>query len=90
MSYQIIYGEDKRNCSYYQKSKKKRRVNIAAILIVLALIFILSGRILTKEERVVANAAMDNFAENIAEGEGLGDAVTAFCRDIIKSANDVE
>ena len=43
-------------------------------------------RSLLPGDPVVTEAAIDNFVESIQGGDGIGNAVTAFCREVIEGA----
>lgn len=88
MGYKITYGKTGAMRTEVAANKKRDIRSTAAIWIIVVIIFALLGSTLKKEEQEVAFSALNNFAEDIKNGEGVADAVTAFCRDIIESAND--
>ena len=92
MSYRISYGE------MPQKMPVKPRRWWYGIAVI-ALVLLVMARILYPAEMrqltdalfpltsASAQEALEVFAQNIEAGESIGDAVTAFCQEIINDAN---
>lgn len=93
MSYKISYGSTKENKGF---SFRLRKPILAAVAVLIAIgirivypnetkqitqaLFPLTG--------ASSQAALEVFSESIRAGESLGDAVTAFCQEIINEADN--
>lgn len=93
MGYCISYeegGNKKRLCG----DKRKIYTTTIASMLLLLTIFTLICFFKDKDVRkallpgdgAVTEAAINNFAESVQNGVGVGDAVAAFCREIIENA----
>lgn len=92
MSYNIVYGKDKRRYPGPKSPWKKPLIYalIALTLIVTAHVTGLSAaiwRFLLPGDPTVTEAALIGMVENIKNGVSLSDTVTAFCQEIIHGAN---
>ena len=68
-----------------------RDLHFSAVCVIIVIIFVaLIGIIGKFGLNVPENTAFDNLAQELAEGDNIVDAVTAFCRDIIENAKQVE
>lgn len=91
MSYRIEYNPEK-NQIYPISAKRKTKWLMIALAAIVAL-FVIQKVDKTKEiksllipgDPEVTAAAFSTMLENIREGEGVGDAVTAFCLEIISN-----
>ena len=93
MSYRITYGPEQDSIS---KRKFQLHLPVAAVLAVLLAVAI---RFTYPEETkqlaetlfpltsAASQEALEAFSENIRAGESFGDAVTAFCLEIINEAD---
>lgn len=95
MSYTIQYGPSGKAEAEWNSSrtKRKRRTAAAILLAVVAIgVLLLGGAdrvrdFLIPGDPEVTKAAFAQFTENIRQGEPVGDAITAFCREIIDNAD---
>lgn len=95
MGYRIVYGEE----SLREKPKGMGILRFQLLTAVFAVLFVLSVRIwwndgaeqlrhwLLPGEPTVTEAAFSGFVEDIQGGMKVGDAVTAFCKEIISHAD---
>ena len=98
MGYRIAYesfGEEKKFPTYW-----RRKSAIAAGLLVIVLVvgavsvkytglrwvqdYLLPG------DPAVTAAALENFAQDLKEGESVKDAITAFCREIMDHGTNID
>ena len=93
MAYQIRYGQTITKTTL-QENPRNRKIRPAWILLISALIaIILWGRakgipdFLIPGNKAVTEAALSTMVDDILDGEKLGDAITAFCMEIIEHAN---
>ena len=94
MGYTIQYGPaGKAEAAWHAKRRKKAGAILAVC--VLAVVFaamVLSGgfeeikNYLIPGDPEVTQAAFAQFTEDIRQGDTVGDAITAFCREIIDGA----
>ena len=82
MAYMIRYGSDKQ---YRMKIPKPRRL-LPIILTILVLMAGLGIRHYLLLQDPVASQALDTLTHSLKEGEGLGSALTTFCREILADA----
>lgn len=88
MAYRITYGPKVRG----EKQRPKRRFWIFAAAVVLVLILYAAGtgetlkNWLLPGDAAVTEQALQTFAQQLEEGESLGDAFACFCREIIENA----
>ena len=87
MAYKICYGNKSNN--YFYKEHKRSKMHIGTILVVLLLLVLFAGTVVKSDARKNAETALHKFSEDIIQGEEFANAVTAFCRDIIESANSL-
>lgn len=94
MSYKISYGETDRRTAKRQKTHFLRpamAVLIIATAIALRLFYPEETKKLTETLFPLTSAssqkALEVFSQNIKAGESFGDAVTAFCLEIIDEAD---
>ena len=90
MSFRIQYGISRHEVNS-RKTKFKKWLPF-----LLAVIFLVAGWLISLTEirfdwllpgdPEVTAAALESLRENLAAGESLGEAVTAFCREIINGA----
>ena len=93
MSYRISYGKIQQ-----ETPRKPHRLRYCVAAVVLALVIM--ARILFPAETMQiaeamfpltgesAQEALEVFVQNIGAGESLGDAVTAFCQEILDDARE--
>ena len=93
MGYQISYasgGIRKKTLVQEKKTTTKRVRFVCVILALLACLLLLRlevvQQILLPGDPIITRKALDNFIIAIGNGVDLGDAVTAFCQEIILSA----
>lgn len=95
MGYHIQYGETIEKVILETPSvKKSSKLKLVIILLCVSVLCfavhqkkdIVTRYILPGDAEVTA-AALDALVENLKEGDGFGDAVTAFCREIIDHAD---
>ena len=90
MSYKVHYGTSRHD-------GRTREAAVRKWIPLILLIALLTGGFLLTRQGVsfdwllpgdpgVTAAALENLRENLAAGEPLGEAVTAFCREIIDGA----
>ena len=88
MGYRIVYGED----PFEEQGKRKSYLRtmtagFALALVVLARIFWPTGTEILREHLLPGdNDALLQLTENLQAGEPIGDAVTAFCQQIVREA----
>ncbi len=88
MGYRIEYSKDIKQGSPRRSWALPALIGIIALLAVLEFAGIkeqITAFFLPGDPAVTA-AAFDGFLENVRAGESAGDAITAFCREIIASA----
>ena len=94
MGYRIEYGDR----AAVRKERKGRSL-LTRIVTVACILSLVAGALAVKHagltwvtdfllpgDPAVTAAALENMVESIREGEPWGDAVTAFCREIIENA----
>ena len=94
MGYTIQYGPaGKAEAAWHAKRRKKSGVILAVCVLAVAFVaIVLSGdfeqikNYLIPGDLEVTKAAFAQFTENIRQGDTVGDAITAFCREIIDGA----
>ena len=91
MSYQIQY-ESEKNKQYpmERKSALPKRYLVGAIIValVVSVISVPSVReLLIPGDPEVTGAAFSQMIDNLQEGDSVGEAVTAFCREIIQNGD---
>ena len=79
MGYRIIYGKNKRS-----PINRKKLLTIATIVGIILLVAAWFDNGLQQ----LPEAALENMVDAVQNGEALGDAITAFCREIITSAQN--
>lgn len=87
MGYRIVYGEE----PPVQRPRSRLRLLTAAFglaFLVLVGSFWPGGRALLRQVLLpgAGEAALQQMAEQIRAGEPVGEAVTAFCRDVVAHA----
>lgn len=94
MSYRIVYGCELKN----PKDKKVRwRYVLGYTVLCLSLFTLLTARFWPAGWKIILEGvlpgdagvtyqALDHMAENLRSGQGITDAVTAFCREIVDGA----
>ncbi len=91
MSYNITYDPQQKKRYPAKRKPSKGPYRAAVLLLLAALALLLANPRLSKPLRnfllpgdpQVTKTAIDSMAEDLRTGESLGDAVTAFCREII-------
>lgn len=90
MAYEIRYGSSKLD----HKQKPKQWKWIPAVILIIFVIGILTTDVektvlhwLLPGDPVVTVAALGHLQDNLQAGDPIGEAVTAFCREIIDGAN---
>lgn len=93
MGYQISYGPIKTKDSVKMRGKTVRAFALVICIIALVIGLQVSGvgktlwRWMLPGNPEVTSAALDTMAESLKQGDSVGEAVTAFCREIIENAN---
>lgn len=87
MAYRIVYGPEPKP---KQKGSKRWIAMLCAAALLAGLFLTGAGEslknwLLPGDPEVTA-AALDSLVQGIREGEDLGDAVGAFCREIVENA----
>lgn len=91
MGYRIAYesfGEE-RKCPAYRRRKSAIAAGLLIILLVLGSVSVKHTGLrwvqdyLLPGDPAVTAAALENFAQDLKEGESVKDAITAFCRQIM-------
>jgi hypothetical protein len=83
MGYRIVYGKQEK------KILPLRKIGaIAAVIAVMAILLWPAGRsavaqMLLPGDAEITATALQNMAKELGEGQGIGEAVTAFCQEII-------
>lgn len=92
MGYRIVYGPEPKFRSHKTKENTRLRILVAGCL----LLFAISVKLLWPEgteklrrtllpgEMSQTEQAFSSMLENVREGEPLGEAFTAFCRQVIE------
>lgn len=83
MGYRIVYGKQEKKIIPF-----KRIGVIAAVIAVSAMLLWPASRsavaeILLPGDAEITAKALQTMAEELGEGQGIGEAVTAFCQEII-------
>ena len=83
MGYRIVYGSPEK-----KKLSTKRILMILCSVAVAALMLLPAGRRALREliipgDAEVTASAVQTLVSDLGEGENLGDAVTAFCREVL-------
>lgn len=83
MGYRIVYGRKER-----KRISPKKIGAIFAVMIVVAILMLPSSRAVVAEillpgDPEVTASALQTLVSDLGEGQGIGDAVTAFCHEII-------
>lgn len=94
MGYRIQYGETMTK-EFINEAVCKKKVPVITWILIgsFMLAFILGYRIEGMREFLipgnpdVTEAAVNAFVEDVREGEPIGEAITAFCLEIIENAN---
>lgn len=90
MAYRISYDSVGK---YRQKKEKNRKGIFIAVLVLVLVIGAITVKsvgltwvqeVLLPGDPAVTAAALEGMVENLRNGENLYDAITAFCREIIK------
>ena len=92
MGYKIVYGTDSMQVASASESGGRLRLMTAACLLVFCMLvrcFWPEGTGLLREiilpgEPTATEQAFDRMLEDLRLGESLGDAVTVFCKDVIR------
>ena len=93
MGYQINYGPVKTKNSIRKKDKTVRVLLLAICIIALVIGLQVSGagnllwKWMLPGDPEVTGAALDTMVQGLKEGSSVGDAITAFCREIIDNAH---
>lgn len=89
MGYQIVYNPED-NHKYPTHIRKKRKVKMIPLILFASILVLGSRQIRGKLEQwlipgdpQVTKAAFSLMMEDLRDGESFGDAVTAFCNEII-------
>ena len=94
MGYTIQYGPagNAETAWYAKRRKKSGAVLVVCVLVIVFAVLALSGNFeqiknyLIPGDPEVTKAAFAQFTEDIRQGDTVGDAITAFCREIIEGA----
>jgi len=94
VGYTIQYGPaGKAETAWHAKRRKKSGAVLAVcVLVIVFAVLALSGNFeqiknyLIPGDPEVTKAAFAQFTEDIRQGDTVGDAITAFCREIIEGA----
>lgn len=94
LGYTIQYGSSGKAESAWNSGRRKykKRITAVVLLAVLCAGLLLSGgaeklkNLIIPGDPEVTKAAFAQFTEDIRQGERVGDAITAFCREIIDNA----
>jgi hypothetical protein len=79
MGYRIIYGKEKRRLN---KGTKKLIITILVSFLLIGFAYFCRPRL--------PEAALENMVDAVRDGETLTDAISAFCREIIDSAQNYD
>lgn len=98
MGYTIQYGPSgKAETAWRGRRKKKTRIRISLVLLAAVCAFgVLAGGVekvwefLIPGDPEITKAAFMQFTEDIRQGGSVGEAITAFCREIIDNAEIVQ
>ena len=98
MAYMVEYGKtiEKMHLSATGKRPGRNKRRAMAVLCFAVIVFTAicyRDRIrdfLISEDTVVAVSALDGLVCDVSEGRDVGDAVTAFCREIIQNAIELQ
>lgn len=91
MAYRVVYGEEKKRQARLWGGRRGFRIMTALVL----LLFVLGARVWWSEGAEVlkkvllpgqTELALQTLVENVSGGASLGEAVTAFCREIVADA----
>ena len=91
MGYEIRYGATMVRTPLVDKKPKALTIVIGLLTVII--IFVFLGNAVDLRQYIlpgnpeVTGAALNTLASDIKEGESLGSAITAFCREIIEHAN---
>lgn len=91
MGYEIRYGATMVRTPLVNNKRKALTVTIGLLAVVI--IFFILGNAVDLRQYVlpgnpeITGNALNALASDIKEGESLGSAITAFCREIIEHAN---
>lgn len=87
MAYRIVYGPEPKP----KREGSKRWIALLCVAVLLIGLFLTGAdesvkRWLLPGDPEETAAALDNLVQGIREGENLGEAVGAFCREIVENA----
>ncbi len=88
MSYRVTYPSSNRKtvtCRRIRFSKKKWGTVIGILLTAVLIFGVFSDRFLPGD-RAVTSQALSNLVSSLREGDGIGEAMTVFCREIFRGA----
>ena len=95
MGYRISYGESVQKIEIQEKptgnKSNKKLFLIAAIVLVLLAVWSFSDRLteyLIPVDPKITRSAVTTMVSDIGAGEPVGEAVTAFCKEIIAGAQE--
>jgi len=76
MGFRIVYG----------KKKHRFHKGVVVPIVLVALSAFLLAALHFRGRQLLPEAALENMVEAVQDGESISDAITAFCREIIDSA----
>ena len=93
MSYQIVYGPQKRPIKKSNKQSLRTGIITGILLIAVLAALKITGyshmirQIILPGDAEVTASAFQNMTDALKNGNGLPQAITAFCETVIKGAN---
>ncbi len=98
MSYMIQYGQTKKSVGRKKRPAVKRRVLAVAVILILAIAArICWPQLGTYAEKILLlgvadqnEAAVTAFLQDVGSGNDFSDALTAFCKEVLRNADTAQ